>query len=117
MACRGERPRLGAVRSRARARVTIYHFSAKVISRASGHSTVAAAYRSASALLDERTARTHDFNHKVDVVHSENLLPAGAPERWTDRAVVWSYGARLRLRRSARMRSLLARSSSHRRAS
>jgi hypothetical protein len=47
--------------------VAIYHFSAKVIGRSSGRSAVAAAaYRSASALLDEREARTHDFSHKSD---------------------------------------------------
>src|SRR3954466_8015057 len=77
--------------SRASARVAIYHFSAKVIGRSSGRSAVAAAaYRSASALLDEREARTHNFSHKTDVVHSEILLPEGAPERWADRAVLWN---------------------------
>src|SRR5215211_707308 len=75
----------------ARAPVAIYHFSAKMIARSSGRSAVAAAaYRSASALLDERVARTHDFRHKADVIHSEILLPAGAPERWADRAVLWN---------------------------
>src|SRR3954466_14914360 len=65
----------GAVRFRTCLRVAIYHFSAKMISRSSGRSAVAAAaYRSASALLDEREARTHDFSHKADVVHSEILL-------------------------------------------
>src|SRR5215213_7767165 len=75
----------------ARAPVAIYHFSAKMIARSNGRSAVAAAaYRSASGLLDEREARPHDFRHKADVVHSEILLPAGAPERWSDRAVVWN---------------------------
>src|SRR4051794_9021231 len=71
--------------------VAIYHFSAKVIGRSSGRSAVAAAaYRSASALLDEREARTHDFSQKADVVYSEILLPDGAPERWSDRGVLWN---------------------------
>src|SRR5215211_6631742 len=79
------------VRSRGQHRVAIYHFSAKVISRSSGRSAVAAAaYRSASALLDERVARTHDFSDKAGVVHSEILLPASAPERWSDRGVLWN---------------------------
>src|SRR4051795_10742941 len=93
MACCGSRPRLRRrlFRSRASARVAIYHFSAKVISRSSGRSAVAAAaYRSASALLDEREGRTHDFSQKGDVVHSEILLPEGAPERWADRGVLWN---------------------------
>src|SRR3954447_10761751 len=71
--------------------MAIYHFSAKVIGRSSGRSAVAAgAYRSASALLDEREARTHDFSQKADVAHSEILLPDGAPERWADRGVLWN---------------------------
>src|SRR3954467_2722146 len=77
--------------SRASARVAIYHFSAKVIGRSHGRSAIAAAaYRSASVLADEREARTHDFSHKTDVVHSEILLPEGAPARWADRAVLWN---------------------------
>src|SRR4051812_24250396 len=93
MACCGSRPRLRRrlFKSRASARVAIYHFSAKVIARSHGRSAVAAAaYRSASALLDEREARTHDFSQKADVVHSEILLPEGAPERWADRGVLWN---------------------------
>jgi ATP-dependent exoDNAse (exonuclease V) alpha subunit len=71
--------------------VAIYHFSARVISRSRGRSAVAAAaYRSASALLDEREGRTHGFSQKADVVHSEILLPEGAPERWADRGVLWN---------------------------
>src|SRR4051794_30329413 len=71
--------------------VAIYHFSAKVIARSSGRSAVAAAaYRSASVLPDEREGRTHDFSYKADVVHSEIMLPEGAPERWADRAVLWN---------------------------
>src|SRR3954462_9595020 len=91
VACCGSRPHLRRRCSRARARVAIYYFSAKVIGRSSGRSAVAAAaYRSASALLDEREARTHDFSQKADVVHSEILLPDGAPERWADRGVLWN---------------------------
>ena len=42
--------------SRGAAVVAIYHFSAKIISRSTGRSAVAAAaYRSASRLFDERT--------------------------------------------------------------
>ena len=71
--------------------MAIYHFSAKVISRANGSSAVAsAAYRSASALFDERLQRTHDFSNKADVIHSEVLLPRGAPERLSDRTALWN---------------------------
>ena len=71
--------------------MAIYHFSAKVISRANGSSAVAsAAYRSASRLEDERLGRSHDFTNKVGVVHSEVMAPEGAPERWQDRERLWN---------------------------
>ena len=71
--------------------MAIYHFSAKVISRANGSSAVAsAAYRSASELFDERLERHHDFSNKSGVVHSEVMLPEGAPERLRDRTTLWN---------------------------
>ncbi len=71
--------------------MAIYHFSAKVISRANGSSAVAsAAYRSASELNDDRLGRDHDFSNKADVIHSEVMLPEGAPERLDDRATLWN---------------------------
>ena len=71
--------------------VAIYHFSAKVISRANGSSAVAsAAYRSASRLADERLGRSHDFTNKAGVVHSEIMAPEGSPERWQDREALWN---------------------------
>ena len=71
--------------------MALYHFSAKVISRAAGRSAVAAAaYRSGSELHDERAGQTHDFRAKSGVVHSEILLPDGAPERLSDRALLWN---------------------------
>ncbi|MFC3069412.1 Ti-type conjugative transfer relaxase TraA [Phenylobacterium soli] len=71
--------------------MAIYHFSAKVISRANGSSAVAAAaYRSGSRLHDERLGRAHDFTNKAGVVHSEILAPDGVPERWRDRETLWN---------------------------
>ncbi|TPG39751.1 Ti-type conjugative transfer relaxase TraA [Sphingomonas koreensis] len=71
--------------------MAIYHFSAKVISRANGSSAVAsAAYRSASRLRDERIDRHHDFSNKAGVVHSEVVLPDGAPEHLRDRERLWN---------------------------
>jgi Ti-type conjugative transfer relaxase TraA len=71
--------------------MAIYHFSAKVISRANGSSAVAAAaYRSASRLEDERLGRGHDFSNKAGVVHSEITAPEGSPERWKDRETLWN---------------------------
>jgi len=71
--------------------MAIYHFSAKVISRANGSSAVAsAAYRSASRLHDERLDRHHDFSNKAGVVHSEVMLPDGAAEHLSDRERLWN---------------------------
>jgi hypothetical protein len=94
--------------------MAIYHFSAKVISRANGSSAVAsAAYRSASELHDERLGRNHDFSNKAGVIHSEVMLPQGAPERLNDRTAL---GTRLRPARSAKTRSSPVRWSSRSRA-
>ena len=56
--------------------MAIYHFSAQVISRSQGRSSVAsAAYRSSEKLLDERTGELHDFTRKSDVLEKEmNIL-------------------------------------------
>ncbi|MCW3848845.1 Ti-type conjugative transfer relaxase TraA [Sphingomonas sp. LB-2] len=71
--------------------MAIYHFSAKVISRAAGSSALAsAAYRSASRLHDQRLDRHHDFSSKAGVVHSEVMLPDGAPEHLSDREKLWN---------------------------
>jgi Ti-type conjugative transfer relaxase TraA len=71
--------------------MAIYHFSAKVISRAAGSSALAAAaYRSASRLHDQRLDRHHDFSNKAGVVHSEVMLPEGAPEHLRDRERLWN---------------------------
>jgi Ti-type conjugative transfer relaxase TraA len=71
--------------------MAIYHFSAKIISRKVGSSAVAAAaYRSASRLPDERLGRHHDFSNKTGVIHSEVMLPEGAPGRLADRTTLWN---------------------------
>ena len=84
--------------------MAIYHFSAKVIGRASGSSALAsAAYRSASRLYDERLGRSHDFSNKPGVVHSEVMLPDGAPERLGDRSTLWNEVEAGEVRRDAQL--------------
>lgn len=71
--------------------MAIYHFSAKVIGRSGGRSAVAsAAYRAAARLHDDTLGRDHDYTQKAGVIHSEVLLPEGAPERWRDRGTLWN---------------------------
>ncbi len=50
----------------------------------------AAAYRAGERLHDERIDRTHDFTNKAGVLHSEVMLPKGAPEAFADRATLWN---------------------------
>lgn len=84
--------------------MAIYHFSAKVISRAAGSSAVAsAAYRSASRLRDERLDRSHDFTNKPGVVHSEVMLPDGAPEDLADRERLWNAVEAAEIRKDAQL--------------
>ncbi|NMN07665.1 MULTISPECIES: MobQ family relaxase, partial [unclassified Novosphingobium] len=84
--------------------MAIYHFSAKVISRGAGSSAVAAAaYRSADRLYDQRLDRHHDFSNKTGVVHSEVILPDGAPEEWRDRARLWNDVEAVEVRKDAQL--------------
>jgi len=84
--------------------MAIYHFSAKVISRAAGSSALAsAAYRSASRLHDERLERHHDFSNKAAVVHSDVMLPDGAPEHLADREKLWNEIEAVELRKDAQL--------------
>ena len=71
--------------------MALYHFSAKIIGRASGRSVVAAAaYRAATELEDERLGQSFDYSAKEGVIHSEIMLPEGAPARWKDRSTLWN---------------------------
>ncbi len=91
-------------KSKLTAVMAIYHFSAKVISRSSGSSSVAsAAYRSASELHDQRLGRDHDFSNKAGVVHSEVMLPEGAPERLRDREALWNEVEAREVRKDAQL--------------
>lgn len=84
--------------------MAIYHFSAKIIARANGSSALAAAaYRSASRLHDVRLDRHHDFSNKAGVVHSELLLPDGAPDAWHDRAMLWNAVEAAEVRKDAQL--------------
>jgi Ti-type conjugative transfer relaxase TraA len=71
--------------------LAIYHLTAKVISRARGQSiTAAAAYRSGSALHDERYGQTHNYTRKRQAAHAEIMSPAGAPVWVHDREALWN---------------------------
>lgn len=95
---------IGAELIHDRRRMAIYHFSAKVISRGTGRSAVAAAaYRAGSELHDERLDRSHDFSAKADVIHSDVMLAKGAPEAWRDREALWNTVEAAEKRRDAQL--------------
>ena len=72
-------------------RMSIYHCSIKIISRAGGRSAVAsAAYRSGEKLYNDETGLTHDFTHKGGVIMNEIILPPNAPKRYENREVLWN---------------------------
>ncbi len=70
--------------------MAIYHLSMKIISRSSGYSAVASAYRSGSLMLDERTGLTHDYTRKSQA-EAVILTPATAPAwQGLNRAELWN---------------------------
>lgn len=79
----------------------IYHLSLKPISRSAGRtSTAAAAYRSASRIVDERTGEEFDFRRKQGVVHSEIIFPPGC--NWQpERSELWNAAEAVERRRDA----------------
>ncbi len=71
---------------------------------AAGSSAVAsAAYRSGSSLFDMLFGRDHDFSNKAGVVHSEVLLPDGAPEQWREREQLWNDVEAAEIRKDAQL--------------
>ena len=84
--------------------VAIYHLSAKVISRAGGRSSVAAAaYRSGGRLHDTRQGVEHDYSRKSGVVHSEIMAPQNAPDWMRDRDQLWNAVEAVEKRKDAQL--------------
>ena len=71
--------------------MAIYHLEAKVISRGTGRSAVAAsAYMSCSQILNDYDGINHDYTRKQGLVWRQVFLPEYAPREWLDRAVLWN---------------------------
>jgi Ti-type conjugative transfer relaxase TraA len=84
--------------------VAIYHLSAKIVSRHSGRSVVAAAaYRSGQSLTEEATGIDHNYTRKEGVEHSEILAPEGVPEWVADRSALWNAVELIEKRRDAQL--------------
>ena len=71
--------------------MAIYHLEAKIVSRGTGRSAVAAAaYMSCSKILNDYDGVLHDFTRKRGLVWTQTFLPENAPPEWEDRAVLWN---------------------------
>jgi hypothetical protein len=71
--------------------MAIYHFSAQIISRSNGSSSVgSSAYRSGEKIENERTGEVHDYTRKTGIEYSEIIAPSNAPEWASDRAKLWN---------------------------
>lgn len=71
--------------------MAIYHLEAKVVSRGTGRSAVAAsAYLSCSKILNDYDGVQHDYTRKKGLVWQEKFLPEFAPSEWKERGVLWN---------------------------
>ena len=82
--------------------MAIYHLSVKCMGRSRGQSaTAAAAYRAAERIRDERTGELHDYSRKGGVLHSELVVPAGAPGWARVRERLWNEAEAAETRRNS----------------
>ncbi len=71
--------------------MAIYHLEAKIISRGTGRSAVAAAaYMGCDVITNEYDGITHDYTRKGGLVWEHIFLPAQAPPEWHDRGTLWN---------------------------
>ncbi len=71
--------------------MAIYHLEAKIVSRGTGRSAVAAAaYLSCSQMLNEYDGVQHDYTRKQGLGWRQVFLPATAPAEWQDRETLWN---------------------------
>ena len=71
--------------------MAIYHMQAKVVSRGSGRSAVAAsAYMSCSRMYNDYDGIQHDYTRKHGLIYQEVMLPPMAPQEWKDREQLWN---------------------------
>ena len=71
--------------------MAIYHLEAKVVSRGTGRSAVAAsAYLSCTKILNDYDGVQHDYTRKQGLVWQDVFLPEFAPPEWKDRGVLWN---------------------------
>ena len=71
--------------------LAIYHLEAKIISRGTGRSAIAAAaYMSCSRVLNDYDGIQHDYTRKRGLLWQQVFLPSNAPAEWSDREKLWN---------------------------
>ena len=71
--------------------MAIYHMQAKVVSRGSGRSAVAAsAYMSCIRIYNDYDCIQHDYTRKHGLIYQEVMLPPMAPPKWKNREQLWN---------------------------
>ena len=71
--------------------MAIYHMQAKIVSRGSGRSAVAAsAYMSCSRMYNDYDGIQHDYTRKHGLIYQNVMLPPMAPSEWNDREQLWN---------------------------
>ena len=77
---------------------------AKVISRGTGRSAVAAsAYMSCSQMYNDYDGVQHDYTRKQGLVWQQVFLPDIAPAEWTDREILWNVVERAEKTKDSRL--------------
>lgn len=84
--------------------MAIYHLEAKIISRGTGRSAVAAAaYMGCDVITNEYDRITHDYTRKGGLVWEHIFLPSQAPPEWADRGTLWNAVERAEKTKDSRL--------------
>ena len=84
--------------------MAIYHLEAKIVSRGSGRSAVAAAaYMGCDVITNEYDGITHDYTRKGGLVWDHIFLPSQAPPEWKDRNTLWNAVERAEKTKDSRL--------------
>ena len=84
--------------------MAIYHLEAKIISRGTGRSAVAAAaYMGCDVITNEYDGITHDYTRKGGLVWEHIFLPSQAPPEWADRGTLWNAVERTEKTKDSRL--------------
>lgn len=88
--------------------MAIYHLTATIVSRGRGQSVVAAAaYRTGTALRDERYGGSHNYVGKRGVTHTEIRTPSAAPPWANERQTLWNAVEAAENRKDAQLARLV----------